>query len=305
MRVVYVAGWLRSGTTLLGRLLGGLPGAFALGELSGIWAAAAHGDRCSCGQPLPECPVWAAGLAAVAASHGVGQSDLAEFASLTRSVLRTRDARRLAALVDRPQEEWPESVRTYVNVVNTLLHAVAKFSGAEFLVDSSKLPPGFLTLMLVPDVRVDVIQIIRDPRAVVNSEGRSLQSKLGTGRGSPPGRSTLRSSFYWSTGNLAVQMFGRHADSFVQLRYEALTADPAGQLRLLASGLQVPEPPGGLELGGEHLAVGNPSRFETRREVKPDIVWRTELSAPRRLLVSVATAPARWLLRSQSRPCSR
>ncbi|MDQ3324746.1 MAG: sulfotransferase, partial [Actinomycetota bacterium] len=67
LQIVYVGGWMRSGTTLLCQALGSSPGALALGEVSGVWRAAELGRSCSCGQSITECAVWGAALDSVAA----------------------------------------------------------------------------------------------------------------------------------------------------------------------------------------------------------------------------------------------
>ena len=49
-RVLYIGGLGRSGTTLLERILGELPGACALGEVVHLWDRDVRADeRCACG----------------------------------------------------------------------------------------------------------------------------------------------------------------------------------------------------------------------------------------------------------------
>src|SRR5450755_566845 len=58
-RVVYLGGLGRSGTTLLERLLGELPGVCSVGEVVHLWQRGiAEAERCGCGEPLPGCPFW-------------------------------------------------------------------------------------------------------------------------------------------------------------------------------------------------------------------------------------------------------
>ena len=57
VRVVYVLGWYRSGTTLLGNLLGQLPGFVSVGELQALWHALSHPESlCGCGLTLGYAP---------------------------------------------------------------------------------------------------------------------------------------------------------------------------------------------------------------------------------------------------------
>src|SRR5215472_10332799 len=58
--VIYIAGSGRSGSTLLERALGELPGVVNVGELMDLFRrTVAHGERCGCGQSFADCPFWA------------------------------------------------------------------------------------------------------------------------------------------------------------------------------------------------------------------------------------------------------
>ena len=59
LRVVYIGGYTRSGSTLLDRLLGATPGAVSVGELRHLWSMGFIEDRfCGCGEPFSACPFW-------------------------------------------------------------------------------------------------------------------------------------------------------------------------------------------------------------------------------------------------------
>lgn len=281
---------------MLSRLLGSLPSATAIGELSGVWDAAARGDLCSCGAVIVECPVWVSGFQAVKEEHGLTVGDFPEFARLSQSVLRTRRSRELKALQIQPSQQWPQDVQRYVAVVGTLLRAVSTAASSEILIDSSKLPPGLLTLALLDDVRLDVVHLVRDPRAVATSERRSLR-RSAKAANSPPGRSLLRSSVYWSLSNVAVRRLGTYARSFTIVRYEDLATRPEETLGRLLRRMDVPAPVGPASLHPGHLAVGNPSRLAVpTTAIRPDMTWERELKSSERLLVVVVTLPARLLL---------
>ncbi|HEX6984894.1 MAG TPA: hypothetical protein VF170_05935, partial [Planctomycetaceae bacterium] len=56
--MLYVAGWGRSGSTLLSYILADLPGFVAVGELRYLWSAISNGELCGCGEPVTACPFW-------------------------------------------------------------------------------------------------------------------------------------------------------------------------------------------------------------------------------------------------------
>ena len=57
--MLFIAGWGRSGSTILGNLLGETHGAVSVGELNNYWAMRASLRRtCGCGLPHDACPFW-------------------------------------------------------------------------------------------------------------------------------------------------------------------------------------------------------------------------------------------------------
>ena len=58
IKILYITGTGRSGSTLLNRLLDLHPRIFGVGEIFHLDAYYMHNDLCSCGQPVRECPIW-------------------------------------------------------------------------------------------------------------------------------------------------------------------------------------------------------------------------------------------------------
>src|SRR5215470_15851498 len=57
--VVYIAGFGRSGSTLLERALGELPGYVNVGELIDLFRRTGpDGERCGCGEAFTDCAFW-------------------------------------------------------------------------------------------------------------------------------------------------------------------------------------------------------------------------------------------------------
>ena len=57
--VIYVCGWQRSGSTLLGNVLVAVDGCASIGEMHYLWNPDnPSGEVCGCLLPFDECPVW-------------------------------------------------------------------------------------------------------------------------------------------------------------------------------------------------------------------------------------------------------
>src|SRR3954468_13170726 len=95
-RVVYVGGVIRSGSTLLDRMLGELPGHVAVGELCYLWQHSVKLDRaCGCGEPFSQCSLWSA--VGEKGFGGWASADVDEMIALQLSLDATRDIPALVA----------------------------------------------------------------------------------------------------------------------------------------------------------------------------------------------------------------
>jgi hypothetical protein len=95
--LVYIASDARSGSTLLDQLLGGHPAAVSVGELCRLSDFVRRGDRCTCGEPVHECPFWAPVLRA---------EPEVETAALPRGASRARKFVTQLLLLAAPAPGW-------------------------------------------------------------------------------------------------------------------------------------------------------------------------------------------------------
>src|SRR5215472_6776033 len=59
LRIIYIGGFGRSGSTLLGRRLGEAGNAVPVGELFYVWRVCVINNlRCGCGPPFDQCDFW-------------------------------------------------------------------------------------------------------------------------------------------------------------------------------------------------------------------------------------------------------
>lgn len=309
MRLVFIAGWMRSGTTLLGELVGSCPGTLALGEVTQLWAALDRAKPCTCGQAVPDCPVWGPVAKELQSQHGIGpdgDTSYADFDALVRRVLRFGGLPGLSRLRAEHPEQFPPEVRRYVEAMSTVLQVVSAVTGNPVLVDSSKQPAALLCAGLVPDLDVTPLHLVRDPRAVAYSESRrgewaGVQEHL-----TPPGRRVLKSAAAWSVTAVLCHLVGTRFAGYRLLRYERLAAAPRETMTTVAAGLGLaPAPFAGADtaqLAPSHIVDGNPSRFGDRlRQIRSDERWRRKMPRTERLAVLAVTFPVRMAVRVVTR----
>jgi hypothetical protein len=296
-KVLYIGGTGRTGSTLLERLLGQVDGVFAGGELTFLWHALAGEGTCSCRRAIAKCPVWRAALI-----EAFGRStaiDPTEMLALRR---RYWSAHLPLAAIPALHRRMLRRLGPFPERVETLYQALAVTTGSRLIVDTSKEPHYASILQSRPALDVYFLHLVRDPRAVAHSWGRTrIHGGFGPNH-QMPRRSVPASALYYWVSDLAAEGLNRaRPDRYMRLRYEDLIADPRGSLELI--GRFVEEPldttsflKGQLaQVGALHTAWGNPNRFERGCiELKPDDEWRTAMGAGARTLSAILNWPWLW-----------
>ena len=170
VKVLYLAGKGRSGSTLLASLLGQLPGFFNAAEVNRLWDwGLVENYKCGCGLPVQECPTWQAVLeAADTLLEGTGINPPLASARIDldqHTVARWPKMLQLLLAKPGPHPNWKQLDR-YTAAVSALYRGIAHVTGARVIIDSSKIPIEPIALGLVDGVEVHVAQVVRDPRAV-------------------------------------------------------------------------------------------------------------------------------------------
>lgn len=295
--LVYVAGSMRSGSTLLSEILAQMLDMVAVGELTDVWRALGRDEICSCGARSSRCPLWSAVLLKLQEAYGIGPEDLPKIHAAERALASWRNLPRVIwGYQTAPGKKYRASVRR----AEDLLWAIAAASNNRTIVESTKHVQGLLIRRSIPEVRLGEVHLIRDPRAVVNADLRSLRSGVSPAE-APPGRDLIRSTLHWVATNMTLGIIS-HQSRGIMVEYEALTRYPSENQRWLIEQLSPtkPQPAIGQAGGvsGVHMLVGNPGRHRTQPlSVRVDERWRRELGIRERAVVTALALPSWMLLR--------
>lgn len=301
VKVLYVAGYSRSGSTMLDSILGQIQGFFSTGELYYVWSRNVLDNTvCGCGAPFRECGVWSGVFER--AFGGIDAVDAREMIRLQESNTRTRHLP--LTLVPWGRRLLATRLKRYLGNLEKLYHAVQHVTGCRVVVDSSKVPLYGYLLGTIPTIDLYVVHLIRDPRAVSFSwlKTRLLPPLPGEDRPLYMDRySSIKSSMVWNVTNVAVEMlWRRQSKRYMRLRYEDFVDRPQESLQRILelvheqdSSLSLPFEAGRqIELGVNHTTSGNPSRFHTGTlELRPDKEWVTRMRLRDKVLASVLTLP--------------
>jgi hypothetical protein len=294
LRVLYIGGTGRTGSTLLDQLLGQFPGWFSGGEMAFFWSRGIKEHAiCACGTQVRDCVVWSDALA-----DGTGPVDTRADRMIT--------ARRSFWSVHLPAMVIPgfarrrmSSLRDFTETNERLYRRAAANRNASVLIDSSKEPHYAYILREGTDLPISFLHLVRDPRAVGFSWLRRKQEAgLATGEFMEQ-RGPLVSSIYYLVSNIAAELLWRtHDESYRFLRYEDFVADP---LRALdAIGTFVGDPVSASEIircstfdiSESHTSWGNPGRVgRTEVTIRADESWKTGLSRWQKFALTACTLP--------------
>lgn len=287
--------WGRSGSTILGNILGEADRFLCVGELHWLWQRALR-QRCACGELVPDCPVWSAVL-----GEGFGYPDSVDPAAIwewQKSELRVPHAVRIMRMQSAELSSRPK-LATYAAILTRLYHSLAAVTGSDVIVDTSKLPSVAALLRLLPDIDPYFVHLVRDPRAVAFSWQRRRQRIAVDWEEEGLRYGPLHSSLRWLVYNsMGDALRGRSGARSTLLRYEDFVRAPrthAERLVQLAGGDPRSLPfldERTVELGVNHAVVGNPSRFRTGPiTIRPDDQWLTEQSRVNRAIATAVAVP--------------
>jgi hypothetical protein len=303
--VIYIAGAGRSGSTILGEVLGMLSGAVHLGEVRGLFDYTVDPSElyvCSCGQLYRKCAFWNPLFTKLFGKdwpNTVSKFGVQGRLPSMKSLLWRQFTPRVNTLyIDRVAKTIP--------VVKAALIQSSSF----IVIDSSKGASFAWLLAQTGEVNLLIVHLVRDPRGVLYSWMRHaipIHDAI-------VGRSTLRTrAFYESLIQWILPNGGAHLLQFLglpymRIKYEDFVADPDKTVNLVIQNAKKVEIPlqGSVNsmdllknrkvLLKGHLIAGN-SRVKTKQGVVPielDDSWKYKLSVWEKAVLNIIFSP--WLI---------
>jgi len=288
VKLLYIAGPSRSGSTLLSNILGEIDGFFNAGELIDIWdRGISLNGRCGCGAPVNTCEIWSKVIDK--AFRGLTQEDICKMIFLRDRTTRSHHVP-LRLLTPGKIPRLNIQLKDYLNNLERLYKTIQDITDCKVIIDSSKNAWYAQLLKMISEIDLYLLHFIRDPRATAFSW---LRKKEGLRRDNP-----LKSSFVWSSRNIVSEMLGRRlTPKYLRLYYENFVAYPRETIKKILHLVQ--EEPVSLpfestkevKLGTNHCIYGNPNRFQSGIfKIEADDEWKSSKRNVR-LLVTVLTWP--------------
>jgi hypothetical protein len=298
-RVLYIGGIGRSGSTLLERLVGQLPGVCPVGELVYLYERGITEDeRCGCGRPFRRCPFWS--QVGKTGFGGWDEVDTRRIGDLRSRVDRNRHIPALAGRGITPRRR--RALHEYTSYYARLYAAIADVSDCELIVDSSKHPSLAHCLRSLSEIDLYVVHLIRDSRAVAYSWSTRIRRPDTDGVSYMWRYSPAVAAAQWTAQNAAFHLLEKLGCPTMRLRYEDLVTEPELATRQVAKFAGLPEQDSypflaegasnSARLDSAHSVSGNPLRFATGMvPISSDERWRTSMPKAQRRAVTALTLP--------------
>jgi hypothetical protein len=301
--VLYIAGWGRSGSTIIGNALGQLPGFAHVGEVSNVWARGViENSLCGCGARFSECATWSqvftCAFGGIDVEHAKRmKADTLQLPNNKALLLRAATGRDLSR--DNPDAD----ARGYTENLCRLYGAIGSEMGARVIVDSSKVPSYAIALASLPNVDLRVVHLVRDPRATSYSWSRHID-RPDAGRPLTMERlETWQSAARWCSWNATTEVITRLLGRpTVRVSYEQFVRDPRTTLSTILGLVgdvarvdRVSLPfvsDHEVELGPTHTVWGNHRRRRAGRVlIESDEEWKANLTRFERAVIAAMTFP--------------
>ncbi len=287
IKLIYVAGYGRSGTTLLDIALGEHPAIMGAGEVATlarhVWD---NGEYCACGARVHDCPAWKA----IVTRWMQGEPD-GFLAGYRRAQALTEGLLAPGRLLRLPG--W----RSHARRTLKLLRGMTLVSGRPILVDSSKLPGRAFALAAMPGIDLHVVHVVRDGRGVAWSllKGHRRSVEKGVQRELRP-KPLLYTALRWSMVNLAAEWLCRRVgpDRSIRVRYEDFIDDPRGTIgRIVALVGERPHDAatGAVPFEPQHQVAGSRHRMQKSIVLRSDDKWKREMPGWKRWIFTAMCAP--------------
>ena len=295
IKVLNIIGWGRSGSTVLGNVLGHCEGFFFGGELRNIWKLSLLKNRlCGCGVPLKECSFWNSVL-----KKSFGEVRNLDVSLIVKQLEKTTKSRAVALKFSPCGGKYFSSFKYSLDAIRKLYSGIQAETYCRVIVDATKAPLYSYFLSLVDELDVYVIHLIRDPRGIAYSRKKKIvqpdkESTIYLEQFNP-----MNNSLLWNVRNLISEyLWKKYENKYLMVRYEDFALEPERTVSNILNfiGESNAKTPfvsdRTVRLGHNHSVWGNPSRFKTGDvELKLDDEWRNKLGFLDKTVSTICTLP--------------
>ncbi|MEL7190247.1 MAG: sulfotransferase [Pseudomonadota bacterium] len=294
LKLIYVAGYGRSGTTLLDIAVGQQECVFAAGEITAlprhVWE---HDEYCACRETVSDCGFWGP----VVKRWQDKNSDwtMSSYGKLLERTEFLFSVKRLFSKLI-PNED----ITNYKSLTGSLFTEIAAQADTNIILDSSKLPGRASSIHANPDIEIYLVHVVRDGRGVAWSMMKPYSIKVEEGI-----QKELKPKPLWFTAarwfivNMGAEIMRWRLPKqrSIRVRYEDFVANPEATVKRIMArvGEEYVQPDhGGQIMKPQHQVAGSRHRMKDELVIKKDVSWKAKMPKGKQFVFSILAAPLLW-----------
>ena len=268
LKVIYLMGSGRSGSTLMNIIFGNHPDIVAPGELNNINRLPQSKFTCSCGERVEACEFWKDVMKVWENSSNPGAVET--YMNAMPVIERSKSP--LAWLKLGFNFYNKEYVEQYLQETYNLLKAIQSQSKKSVIVDISKNPLRAYAMMQHPNIDMKIIHLVRDVRGVSWSLNKFVKVEVKQ-------QKVWRTALFWVVVNKLSNFVRNKAKNSALIRYEDFVKYPEKTTREICDICEIDPQPiidivnGDVALKDAHIMAGNKLRKEKSITLKMDTAW--------------------------------
>ncbi len=255
IKIIYIAGDGRSGSTLLDSVLSNIENSISVGECHRFWIRYSEGaSHCGCSNIVTECSLWSQIQSRLQTKFP--DYEIAQFVQKVREIQFFRNFKQIPKLLQ--SEEW----KTFGKIVVYFYASIAEITGKNVIIDSSKSVPWAYLLLELGVFDIRMIHLERDVLAVANSWKKKVMLPEYTTREvwMPVKGNWVIAKTWLKIKKMANYLVVRVP--YMEIKYKSFCKHPENTLEELSVFLDESIPTTNLQLQKNHAIGGNPMRSQ-------------------------------------------
>ena len=296
IKVLYIAGSGRSGSTILQNILKQIDGFYSINEVHSVWKRDfMKNQQCGCRQLFNDCEWWRS--VRRQSPELFSHLDAEQMYRLTES-FRIKDLP--TTLVPGMRSRQLARLQGYLKALEKFYEAIHSSTNSRVIVDDSKNPAYGYLVAQVPSVDMYILHFVRDARSVAYSWAKKKPFVPGPNPEYMKIKGPVLSALQWDARNISTEVWLRRASKqYLQMHYEDFVTNPRQTVeRILAFvGESTAELPFLTDHRVEickpnHSIFGNIVRFQTGVvDIKLDEEWKQKMSRINKTAATLFTLP--------------
>lgn len=224
IKLIYILGAGRSGTTILATVLGNADQITTLGEMHQFFDHLSGKKNCSCGKALSRCnQFWSEIYDQIPDQIKESINEINDFN------IKMEKHKNIPLFILNIVNK--NNFKRYIKVQEKIFHIIKDNVRTEYLLDSAKYIARGLLLNKSNEIEIKFIYVVRDVRGVANSFKKKVQTSKGP----------ISSLLYYNLINIFGEIVYRliSKDKIKKIKYEDFVSDPIEQLCILEKYLNI------------------------------------------------------------------